>query len=107
MAGIPELVEQAAQSAEQAAVGRGRAGGSRAGRGRSGRLLGLFGTSAAQHFSDRQRAERDHQRFGDVAAGNVGSIVGGLIFSAFGASGVTGLNIYSLIVSVIGAVVVL
>ncbi|AZO00020.1 GlsB/YeaQ/YmgE family stress response membrane protein [Mesorhizobium sp. M9A.F.Ca.ET.002.03.1.2] len=34
-------------------------------------------------------------------------IVGALIFSAFGASGVTGLNIYSLIVAVIGAVVVL
>ena len=37
----------------------------------------------------------------------VGAIVGGLIFSAFGASGVTGLNIYSLIVAVVGAVVVL
>jgi uncharacterized membrane protein YeaQ/YmgE (transglycosylase-associated protein family) len=43
----------------------------------------------------------------DIVLGIVGAIVGGLIFSAFGASGVTGLNIYSLIVSVIGAVVVL
>ena len=37
----------------------------------------------------------------------VGAVVGGVIFSAFGASGVTGLNIYSLIVAVVGSVVVL
>lgn len=43
----------------------------------------------------------------DIVLGIVGAIVGGVIFSAFGASGVTGLNIYSLIVAVIGAVVVL
>ena len=43
----------------------------------------------------------------DIVLGIVGAIVGGLIFSAFGATGVTGLNIWSLIVAVIGAVVVL
>lgn len=43
----------------------------------------------------------------DIVLGIVGAIVGGLIFSMFGASGVTGLNIYSLIVAVIGAIVVL
>ncbi|CCV06729.1 conserved membrane hypothetical protein [Mesorhizobium metallidurans STM 2683] len=43
----------------------------------------------------------------DIVLGIVGAIVGGLIFSAFGASGVTGLNLYSLIVAVVGAVVVL
>ncbi len=43
----------------------------------------------------------------DIVLGIVGAIVGGLIFNFFGQSGVTGLNIYSLIVSVIGAVVVL
>lgn len=43
----------------------------------------------------------------DIVLGIVGAVVGGVIFSAFGASGVTGLNIYSLIVAVIGAVVVL
>ena len=43
----------------------------------------------------------------DIVLGIVGAIVGGLIFSAFGASGVTGLNIYSLVVAVIGAIVVL
>lgn len=43
----------------------------------------------------------------DIALGVVGAIVGGLIFNFFGAAGVTGFNIWSLLVSVIGAVVVL
>ena len=43
----------------------------------------------------------------DIVLGIVGAIVGGVIFTFFGASGVTGFNIYSLVVAVIGAVVVL
>jgi len=43
----------------------------------------------------------------DIVLGIVGAIVGGYVFSMFGAHGVTGLNIYSLIVAVIGSVVVL
>jgi uncharacterized membrane protein YeaQ/YmgE (transglycosylase-associated protein family) len=37
----------------------------------------------------------------------VGALVGGFIFSTLGSSGVTGFNLYSMIVAVIGAVVVL
>ena len=43
----------------------------------------------------------------DIILGVVGAVVGGFIFSFFGAGGVTGLNLYSLVVAVIGAVVVL
>ena len=43
----------------------------------------------------------------DIVLGIVGAIVGGFVFSLFGATGVTGLNIWSLIVSVIGAIIVL
>jgi uncharacterized membrane protein YeaQ/YmgE (transglycosylase-associated protein family) len=43
----------------------------------------------------------------DIVLGIVGAIVGGFLFQLVGATGVTGLNIWSLIVSVIGAVVVL
>jgi len=43
----------------------------------------------------------------DIVLGIVGAVVGGLIFSVFGAEGVTGLNIWSLIVAVVGSVVVL
>jgi uncharacterized membrane protein YeaQ/YmgE (transglycosylase-associated protein family) len=43
----------------------------------------------------------------DILLGIVGAIVGGYVFSLFGSSGVTGLNIYSLIVAVVGAIIVL
>jgi len=45
--------------------------------------------------------------FLDILLGVVGAIVGGWLFRTFGASGVTGLNLYSLVVAVIGAVAVL
>ncbi len=43
----------------------------------------------------------------DIVLGIVGAVVGGFIFNEFGQVGITGFNIYSLIVAVIGAVVVL
>ena len=43
----------------------------------------------------------------DIALGIVGALVGGFLFDAFGATGVTGLNIWSMIVAVVGSVVVL
>jgi uncharacterized membrane protein YeaQ/YmgE (transglycosylase-associated protein family) len=43
----------------------------------------------------------------DIVLGVVGAVAGGFLFNMFGASGVTGLNLYSLLVAVIGAVVVL
>jgi uncharacterized membrane protein YeaQ/YmgE (transglycosylase-associated protein family) len=43
----------------------------------------------------------------DIVLGIVGAIVGGWLFSMFGASGVTGLNLYSLAVAIVGAIVVL
>lgn len=43
----------------------------------------------------------------DILLGVIGAVVGGWLFHFFGMAGVTGLNIYSLIVAVVGAVVVL
>jgi uncharacterized membrane protein YeaQ/YmgE (transglycosylase-associated protein family) len=45
--------------------------------------------------------------FLDIVLGIVGAIVGGFIFSAFGASGITGFNFYSMLVAIIGALIVL
>jgi uncharacterized membrane protein YeaQ/YmgE (transglycosylase-associated protein family) len=45
--------------------------------------------------------------FLDIVLGIVGAIVGGFIFTAVGATGVTGFNLYSMFVAVIGAIVVL
>ena len=43
----------------------------------------------------------------DIVLGIVGAFVGGWLFNQFGHSGVTGLNLYSLLVAVVGAVLVL
>jgi len=43
----------------------------------------------------------------DIVLGVVGALVGGFVFSLFGAVGVTGFNIYSMLVAIVGAVVVL
>jgi uncharacterized membrane protein YeaQ/YmgE (transglycosylase-associated protein family) len=45
--------------------------------------------------------------FLDIVLGIVGAIVGGFIFSAVGASGITGFNLWSMIVAIIGAIIVL
>jgi uncharacterized membrane protein YeaQ/YmgE (transglycosylase-associated protein family) len=43
----------------------------------------------------------------DIVLGIVGSVVGGFLFSLVGAAPVTGLNVYSMFVAVVGAIVVL
>lgn len=43
----------------------------------------------------------------DVILGIIGAVVGGWLFHAFGSRGVTGFDIYSVLVAVVGAVVVL
>jgi uncharacterized membrane protein YeaQ/YmgE (transglycosylase-associated protein family) len=45
--------------------------------------------------------------FLDIALGIIGAVIGGWLFNLFGMREVTGLNVYSLIVAVIGAVVFL
>ena len=43
----------------------------------------------------------------DVVLGGIGAVVGGYLFTLLGAQGVSGVNIYSMFVAVIGAIVVL
>jgi len=43
----------------------------------------------------------------DIILGILGAIAGGFIMSFFGAQGVTGLNLYSLFVAAVGAVVLI
>ena len=43
----------------------------------------------------------------DIVLGIVGALVGGFLFSAIGAAPVTGFNLYSILVAIIGAIVVL
>ena len=43
----------------------------------------------------------------DIVLGVVGALVGGFVFNALGGVGVTGFNLWSLFVAVIGAIIVL
>lgn len=43
----------------------------------------------------------------DIVLGIVGAMVGGFLFSLIGAAPVTGFNLYSMFVAVVGAIVVL
>ena len=43
----------------------------------------------------------------DIVLGVVGAIVGGFIFTRIGAAGITGFNLYSMFVAIIGSVIVL
>lgn len=45
--------------------------------------------------------------FLDIILGIVGGVVGGWLMSLFGLAGVSGVNLYSILVAVIGAIVVL
>jgi len=51
--------------------------------------------------------KRGEGMFLDIILGIVGAVVGGWIFNMLGASGVTGLNLYSLLVAVIGSILFL
>ena len=66
-------------------------------------LLGLI----AGYIGSKIVNKRGEGLIRDIILGIVGAIVGGWLFRTVGASGVTGLNIYSLVVAVIGAIVVL
>ena len=43
----------------------------------------------------------------DIALGIIGAVVGGFLFTTIGATGVTGFDLYSMLVAIVGAIVVL
>jgi uncharacterized membrane protein YeaQ/YmgE (transglycosylase-associated protein family) len=66
-------------------------------------FLGLISGFIASRVVNRQ----GEGCFLNVALGLVGAMVGGFIFSAIGGSSITGFNLYSMFVAIIGAIVVL
>ncbi|HEX3551168.1 MAG TPA: GlsB/YeaQ/YmgE family stress response membrane protein [Candidatus Elarobacter sp.] len=44
---------------------------------------------------------------GDIIIGIIGAFIGGWVFNAFGHAGATGLNLWSIIVAFVGAVILL
>lgn len=66
-------------------------------------LLGLVAGFIASHIVNH----RGEGVVLDVLLGAMGAIVGGWLFNAFGHTGVTGLNLHSILVATAGAIVFL
>ena len=66
-------------------------------------ILGLVSGFIASKIVNKQ----GEGWLGDIILGIIGAVVGGWLFGLLGARGVSGLNLYSVVVSIIGAVVVL
>jgi uncharacterized membrane protein YeaQ/YmgE (transglycosylase-associated protein family) len=66
-------------------------------------ILGLISGFIASKVVNKQ----GEGWIGDIVLGIIGAVVGGWLFGLLGARGVSGLNLYSVLVSVVGAVVVL
>lgn len=66
-------------------------------------LGGLAGWVASMFVG----TNRQQGLLGNIIAGIIGGVVGGWVFSLLGGSGVTGFNIWSFVVAVVGAVIVL
>jgi uncharacterized membrane protein YeaQ/YmgE (transglycosylase-associated protein family) len=67
-------------------------------------VLGLLAGFIASKIVNRQG---NQGLLMNIVIGVVGAEVGGWLFRLFGMSGVTGLNVYSLLVAVLGAVILL
>ena len=67
----------------------------------------IFGALAGWLASIIMKTDSNQGTMMDIVMGVVGAVVGGFIMNFFGQSGVTGFNLYSLIVAVLGAVVVI
>lgn len=64
-----------------------------------GLIAGFIGSKIVNHSGEGV--------FLDIILGIVGAIVGGWLFSAFGGATVSGINLYSLVVAIVGSIIVL
>jgi uncharacterized membrane protein YeaQ/YmgE (transglycosylase-associated protein family) len=66
-------------------------------------ILGLIAGFIASTLVDKQ----GQVRWLDIALGIAGALVGGFLFDLLEAAGAAGLNIYSMIVALVGSIIVL
>jgi uncharacterized membrane protein YeaQ/YmgE (transglycosylase-associated protein family) len=66
-------------------------------------LLGLIARFVGSKIVDKQ----GQGHWLNIVLGIVGALVGGFLFDLFGASGVNGFDLYSMMVAIVGSVVVL
>ena len=67
----------------------------------------IFGAIAGWLASVIMRSDSQQGILMDIVLGIVGAVVGGFVMNVFGEPGVSGFNLYSFIVAVVGAVVLI
>jgi uncharacterized membrane protein YeaQ/YmgE (transglycosylase-associated protein family) len=67
----------------------------------------IFGALAGWLASKIMKTDAEQGALMNIVVGIVGAMIGGFIFSALGGEDITGFNIYSLFVAVVGAVILL
>lgn len=67
----------------------------------------IFGGVAGWIASVLTGTDGSQGTIANIVVGIIGAIIGGYIMQYFGKSGVTGFNLYSLVVSIVGAVVLI
>ena len=66
-------------------------------------LLGLI----AGYLGSKIVVDRGQGVLGNIVVGVVGALLGGFLFNFLGGTGITGFNLYSLFVAMIGSIVLL
>jgi uncharacterized membrane protein YeaQ/YmgE (transglycosylase-associated protein family) len=67
----------------------------------------ILGAVAGWLASLVMKTNREQGTIMDIVIGIVGAVIGGFLFETLGRPGVTGFNIYSLLVAFVGAVILL
>lgn len=67
----------------------------------------IFGALAGWIASLIMKTDAQQGAIANIVVGIVGAFIGGFVFNLFGDNDVTGFNIYSLVVAVVGAVILL
>lgn len=67
----------------------------------------IFGGLAGWVASIIMKTDSNQGTITDIIMGIVGAVVGGFLMGLVGQSGVTGFNLYSFIVAIVGAIVVI
>lgn len=67
----------------------------------------VLGALAGWIASMIMKTDEEQGALGNIIVGILGALVGGFVFNLFGGADVTGFNLYSLLVAVVGSVIVL
>ena len=67
----------------------------------------VFGALAGWIASKIMNTDAEQGALANIIVGIAGALIGGFVFNAFGGKDVTGFNIYSLVVAVVGSVILL